>query len=91
MSTVETYPVKINGRETRVTIPDSDPTDEQILFDAMKDNFSPQAVAAIVAHLQPAATTNPNVDCQLRWFVDRLTDLVGGPEQLDSLCDELGL
>jgi hypothetical protein len=65
--------------------------DEQDLFDALKDNLSPQAVAAIVAYLQPAHTSNPEVDRQLRWLADRLTDLVGGPEQLDRLTDELGL
>ena len=65
--------------------------DEQDLFDALKDNLSPQAVAAIVAYLQPARTTNPEVDRQLRWLAGRLTDLVGGPEQLDRLTDELGL
>jgi len=65
--------------------------DEQDLFDALKDNLSPQAVAAIVAYLQPARTSNPEVDRQLRWLADRLTDLVGGPEQLDRLTDGLGL
>jgi len=65
--------------------------DEQDLFDALKDNLSPQAVAAIVAYLQPANTSNPDVNRQLRWLADRLTDLVGGPEQLGRLCDELDL
>ncbi|MFO8011899.1 MAG: hypothetical protein R6X20_01200 [Phycisphaerae bacterium] len=65
--------------------------DEQDLFDALKDNLSPQAVAAIVAYLQPANTSNPEVNRQLRWLADRLTDLVGGPDQLDRLTDELGL
>jgi len=65
--------------------------DEQVLFDALKDNLSPQAVAAIVAYLQPAPTNNPDVDRQLRWLADRLTELVGGPEQLDWLTDGLGL
>ena len=65
--------------------------DEQDLFDALKDNLSPQAVAAIVAYLQPARTSNAEVNRQLRWLAERLTDLVGGPEQLDRLTDELGL
>jgi cytochrome c1 len=65
--------------------------DEQVLFDALKDNLSPQAVAAIVAYLQPANTSNPEVNRQLRWLADRLTDIVGGPEQLDRLTDGLGL
>ena len=65
--------------------------DEQDLFDALKDNLSPQAVAAVVAYLQPARTSNPEVDRQLRWLADRLIDLVGGPDALDRLTDELGL
>ncbi|MFO8012077.1 MAG: hypothetical protein R6X20_02110 [Phycisphaerae bacterium] len=65
--------------------------DEQDLFDALKDNLSPQAVAAIVAYLQPANTSNSEVNRQLGWLSERLTDLVGGPEQLDRLTDELGL
>jgi len=65
--------------------------DEQVLFDALKDNLSPQAVAAVVAYLQPAHTSNPDVDRQLRWFAERLTELVGGPEQLNRLTDGLGL
>jgi len=65
--------------------------DEQVLFDALQDNLSPQAVAAIVAYLQPAKTDNTEVNRQLRWLAERLTELVGGPEQLDRLTDELGL
>jgi len=62
-----------------------------VLMDALKDNLSPQAVAAVVAYLQPAHTSNPEVDRQLRWFAERLTELVGGPEQLNRLTDSLGL
>lgn len=65
--------------------------DEQDLFDALQDNLSPQAVAAVVAYLQPATTNNDAVNRQLRWFAERLTELVGGPEQLARLGDELGL
>jgi hypothetical protein len=65
--------------------------DEEDLFDALKDNLSPQAVAAIVAYLQPAQTKNEAVNRQLRWFSDRLTELVGGPGALGGLMDELGL
>jgi len=93
MSNPKTYEAEIDGRKTRVTIPDREPEgiDEQTLFAALKDNLSPQAVAAIVAYLQPAATNNTEVDRQLRWFADRLTELVGGPEELGRLCDEVGL
>ena len=65
--------------------------DEQDLMDALQGNLSPQAVAAVVAYLQPAETDNAEVNRQLRWLAERLTELVGGPEQLARLTDELGL
>jgi len=65
--------------------------DEQDLFDALKDNLSPRAVAAIVAYLQPAKTKDKAVNRQLRWFAERLTELVGGPEQQGRLAEEVGL
>jgi len=74
-----------------------DPQDEPIgideadLFAALKDNLSPEAVAAIVAYLQPARTNNPAVDREVRWFADQLVTLVGGTEQQNRLADEVGL
>lgn len=65
--------------------------DEQDLFDALKDNLSPLAVAAIVAYLQPAKTKDKAVNHELRWFAERLTELVGGPEQQGRLAEEVGL
>ena len=65
--------------------------DEQDLFDALKDNLSPQAVAAIVAYLQPAKTKDKAVNHELEWFTSRLTELVGGPEMQGRLADEVGL
>jgi len=65
--------------------------DEEDLFVALKDNLSPRAVAAIVACLQPAKTKDNAVNRQLRWFADRLTELVGGPEMQGRLAEEVGL
>lgn len=75
-----------NGR--KVTVPEND---EQDLFDAIREQLSPHAVAAIVAFLQPARTNNPDVDRQVRWFHDQLVQLVGGYEQQARLAEELGL
>jgi len=85
----ETYEADINGRKVRVTIPEG--IDEQDLFDALKDNLSPEAIAAVVAYLQPAHTNNDAVNRQLRWFADQLTKLVGGHEQQGRLAEEVGL
>ena len=85
----KTYEAEVDGRKVRVTVPDDAREDD--LFGAIRENLSPQAVAAIVAYLQPATTKNDAVNRQLRWFTERLTELVGGPNALNRLTDELGL
>jgi len=62
-----------------------------VLKDVLSDALSPQAVAAIVAYLQPAKTKDKAVNHELRWFAERLTELVGGPEMQGRLADEVGL
>jgi len=70
------------------------------LADALRENISPQAVATIVAFLQPQRfgrpdpdepTASAEVNAQVRWFVERLTEMVGGEEQLKRLLEEVGL
>ncbi len=59
----ETYEVtREDGTKVRVTVPEND---EQELFDAMREQLSPHAVAAIVSYLQPARTNNSDVDRQI--------------------------
>jgi hypothetical protein len=86
----KTYEATIRGRKARVTIPE-DPEPEELLVDALRENLSPHAVAAIVAYLQPARTNNPDVDHQVQWFADQLVELVGGSEHQARLAEELGL
>ena len=62
-----------------------------VLKDVLSDALSPQAVAAIVAYLQPAKTKDKAVNHELRWFAERLTELVGGPEMQGRLAQEVGL
>ena len=76
------------GDGRKVTVPEND---EQDLFDAVREQLSPQATATIVAFLQPARTNNPDVDRQVRWFAEQLTELLGGNEQQSRLAEELGL
>jgi len=85
----QTYEADVNGKKVRVTVPDA--IDEQVLFDALRDNLSPHAVAAIVSFLQPVRTNNSDVDRQVHWFAEELTKLVGGYEQQSRLAEELGL
>jgi len=62
-----------------------------VLRDVLSDALSPQAVAAIVAYLQSAKTKDKAVNRELRWFAERLTELVGGPEMQGRLAEEVGL
>jgi len=70
------------------------------LNEALCDNLAPQAVAAIVAFLQPQRygplnpdepTASAEVNAQVAWFVERLTEMVGGDEQVKQLLEEVGL
>jgi hypothetical protein len=65
--------------------------DESELFDAIREQLSPHAVASIVAYLQPARTNNQDVDRQVAWFAEELVKLLGGHEQQAQLAEELGL
>ncbi|MBI1373719.1 MAG: hypothetical protein GC159_13415 [Phycisphaera sp.] len=64
--------------------------DESELFEHIREQFSPEAVAAIAAWLQPASTNNPAVDRQLQWFIEQLIEMLG-TDQYNALCEELGL
>jgi len=61
------------------------------LTDALRENLSPQTVAAMVAHLESVRTNDEAINRQVRWFADTLVEVVGGPEQLNRLYDELGI
>ncbi len=77
-------------RKTTAATPEvSEPVDA--LANAIRDSISPEAVAAIVAYLQPAQTNDPEVDRQVQWFAERLIETLGGPEQQSRLAEELGL
>lgn len=84
----DTYKAKINGRTVRVTVPEND---ESELFEAIREQLSPHAVASIVAHLQGARTNNQDVDRQVHWFTEELVKLLGGYEHQARLGEELGL
>ncbi len=77
-----------DGQVVRVTVPEND---ESELFEAVREQLSPEAVASIVSHLQAARTNNQDVDRQVRWFAEELVKLLGGYEQQARLAEELGL
>ena len=77
-----------NGKPVDVTEPEND---ESELFDAIREQLSPHAVAAIASCLQINRTNNPQVDQQVRWFHDQLCELLGGYEEQSQFAKELGL
>jgi len=70
--------------------------DPQAFEKAIRDNLSPEAVATIIAFLQPTAFYKPaNEEAlealrQVEWFANTLTDLLGVDEH-NRLMEELGL
>jgi hypothetical protein len=77
-----------DGKTVRVTVPEND---ESELFEAVREQLSPHAVASIVSHLQGAQTNNHDVDRQVHWFTEELVKLLGGYKQQARLAEELGL
>ena len=72
------------------------PVDPEAFEKVIRENLSPEAVATIIAFLQPAAFYRPaNEDAmqallQVEWFANTLTDMLG-VEEHTRLMDELGL
>jgi len=70
--------------------------DQPAFEKVIRDNLSPEAVATIIAFLQPAAFHKPaNEDAldallQVEWFADTLTALLGAEEH-NRLMEDLGL
>ena len=86
----ETYEATTNGKKVRVTVPENqDPA--ALMREAIRDQLSPHAVAAIASCLQINRTNDADVDRQVRWFHGQLCELLGGHEQQSRLAEELGL
>lgn len=86
----KTYEATIRGRKTRVTIPE-EPKPADLLADAIRENLTPDAVAAIAAYLQPARTRDENVNRQNAWFSEQLVLAIGGHDALNQAMEDLGL
>ena len=82
------HQVQFQGKAVGVTVP-QDETPE--IFGAIRDELSPQAVAAIVAYLQPVSTKDKGVNKEVMWFADKLTELLGGYHEQGRLAEEVGL
>jgi hypothetical protein len=70
--------------------------DQAAFEQAIRDNLSPEGIAAIIAFLQPAAFYKPaNADAiaalqQVEWLADTLTEMLGADEH-NRLMEQLGL
>ena len=84
----DTYEADHKGRKVRVTVPDA--IDEGDLAAALKDNLSPQAVAALAAYLTAARVKNRQVQRQIEWFAGMLVDMLG-VDEFNRLIEEVGL
>ncbi len=77
-------------------IPSTGAVDQAAFEQAIRDNLSPEGIAAIIAFLQPAAFYKPaNADAiaalqQVEWLADTLTEMLGVDEH-NRLMDQLGL
>ena len=85
----KTYEAEHEGRKVRVTVPPNTEA-EDALADAMRDNFSPEAVVAIASLLQLAATNDDNVARQVTWFREMLTEMIG-KDEFNRISEEMGL
>ena len=86
----KTYEAMVGSRKARVTIPEN-PKPEDLLADAVRENLSPHAVAAIASYLRTVRTNNPKVDNEVRWFAECLAAKLGGWDRQSDLAEELGL
>jgi hypothetical protein len=84
------YDAQFACKKVRVTVPEN-PDPAEVMVDAIKDNLSPQAVATIIAYLQPARVKDAKVQREVEWFGEELVKAVGGSAALNQLMDEVGL
>lgn len=72
------------------------PASVESLTNAIRECLSPEAVATMIAFLQPAAFYKPANDdamkalCEVEWLADTLTEMLGVDEH-NRLIEELGL
>ena len=91
----KTYEVEANGRKARVTVPERHEMCaysgdlKDILRDVLRDNLSPEAVAAIAAQLDARKVKDDQVAREVEWFRRLLVGMVKGTFR--QLCDELGI
>jgi len=66
--------------------------DNQNLRNALRENLSPEAVAAIAHRLTPTPKSgHRELDAEVTWFATLLAETLGGWNQQERIIQELGL
>jgi len=74
----------------RTTTKDANTDAAAALFDAVRENLSPQAVAAITAYLYAGMDTkDPKANREVAWLANGLLEMLG--DEYARLLDEIGL
>jgi hypothetical protein len=82
-------PVPTSGRHEMVAYSGEG---KKVLADVVRDNLSPQAVAAVVRCILTGKRARADIDREVLWLTNLLvSDVLGGPEALDRLVKEAGL
>ena len=82
----------MHARDERTT----DAVDQEAFNKVMRDNLSPEAIAAIIALLQPAGSYRNDTPAnnaainEVHWFRDTLLTMVG-LDEFHRLVNEIGL
>ena len=64
--------------------------DEQKIKAAIQEAMSPQAVGLMIAHLQ-CVDGNAGAHQEVAWFCKLLVELVGGPDAVNNIFEEIGV
>ena len=94
----KTYEATFRGRMTRVTIPPRESVaysgnQTDVLRDVLADILNPMSAAVLANAITVQLKSRPwvaEVQSQLSWLRDQLTDMVG-KDQVWPLCKEAGL
>ena len=89
LDTGEAAPTPTSGRHEMVAYSGEG---KKVLADVVRDNLSPQAVAAVVRCILTGKRARADVDREVLWLTNLLvSDVLGGPEALDRLVTEAGM
>lgn len=81
---------RADGKIVGIAVPQA-PKPEEVMVDAIRECLSPEAIATIIAYLQPVNVDDAKAQRQVEMFSDRLTEAVGGSDRFNRLMERVGL